>query len=131
MGARGQLRVVLYASAPESDPAAVTAAYHRISGELAGTPGLLGNELLRSLARPREYAVVSYWSGAREFRAWEEGAGHRTATAPLRPYQSAADGAFGIYEVIAAYGDGPGGNAGEAQEAEEARESGEARGAAA
>ncbi|MEU5210216.1 antibiotic biosynthesis monooxygenase [Streptomyces sp. NPDC020742] len=107
MAAEGQLRVVLYASAPESDPAAVTTAYHRISRGLAGTPGLLGNELLRSLARPHDYAVVSYWAGAQEFRAWEEGAEHRAATAPLRPYQSGAAGAFGIYEVVASYGGVP------------------------
>ncbi|OLT25797.1 antibiotic biosynthesis monooxygenase [Actinomadura sp. CNU-125] len=100
----GRLRVLLHATAPEEDPGAVEHAYHRISRALAGTPGLLGNELLTSALEPGRFIVMSEWESAEAFRTWEEGAGHRGTTAPLRPYQDRAmDRPFGIYEVTAAY----------------------------
>ena len=102
---------MLYVSEPDSEPAVVEKAYHAISSLLAGTPGLLGNELLRSLSRPGDFAVMSSWAGAAAFRAWEQTSEHRQATAPMRPYQSKPAGSFGLYEVIGSYGlepeDGP------------------------
>ncbi|GLW06788.1 antibiotic biosynthesis monooxygenase [Microtetraspora sp. NBRC 13810] len=97
-------RVLIYAAAPSDEPGAVEAAYHRISGDLAGTPGLLGNELLRAADDPAAFVVMSEWESLDAFRAWEEGAGHRDTTAPLRRYQRApGTRPFGIYEVTAAY----------------------------
>lgn len=99
----GAVRVVVYARSPADDPVAVERAYHDISRELAGTPGLRGNELLRSVDDPHDFAVVSEWDNLMAFRSWEEGAGHRGTTAPLRPYQQARPERFGIYEVTAVY----------------------------
>ena len=97
-------RVLLFAVAPGDRPDAVAAAYHAISTELAGTPGLIGNELLQSTADPREFVVMSEWETLAAFRHWESGAAHRTATSPLRPYQSQRPGGpFAIYTVSAAY----------------------------
>ncbi|GAA2204459.1 antibiotic biosynthesis monooxygenase [Nonomuraea monospora] len=96
-----RVRVLVHATAPGGDLQAVTHAYHLISRTLAGTPGLLGNELLRSAHRPGEYAVLSEWASVEAFRAWEGGPGHRAATAPLRPFQSG----FAVYVVEAAYAD--------------------------
>lgn len=104
MTTRGQVRVVLYVSEPHSEPAAVEKAYHAVSSQLAATPGLLGNELLRSLSRPGDFAVMSSWAGVAAFRAWEQASEHRQATAPMRPYQSEPEGSFGIYEVVGSYG---------------------------
>ena len=101
----GRVRVLVYAVAPEGQPDAVERAYHLISSRLAGTPGLLGNELMRSIADPAAFVVVSDWESLPAFRHWEETAGHRAATAPLRPYQDGSQGPpFGIYVVSAAYG---------------------------
>lgn len=87
-----------------ADPEAITAAYHEVSRRLAKVPGLLGNELLRSVHNPREYLVVSRWRDLAAFQAWEGGAEHKADTAPLRPFRSAATGQpFGIYEVLAEY----------------------------
>jgi heme-degrading monooxygenase HmoA len=99
----GRVRVVVYATAPAAEPDAVVRAYHEISAALRGTPGLLGNELLRSVLRPADYAVASEWADLPAFRDWEAGAAHRGTTAPLRPYQSAGSSPFGVYEVIATY----------------------------
>jgi heme-degrading monooxygenase HmoA len=100
----GRVRVLVYAVAPESGDAAVEEAYHRISRELRGTPGLLGNELLRSLRDPRGFVVMSSWESLDAFGAWEAGSAHRSATAPLRPLQDGARPVrFDLYEVRAAY----------------------------
>ncbi|MFC6931118.1 antibiotic biosynthesis monooxygenase family protein [Actinomadura yumaensis] len=100
------MRVLVYASAPGADASAVEAAYHTISRALDGTPGLLGNVLMRSLLDPAAFVVMSEWRDIASFRTWEEGAGHRDVTAPLRPLQDSAAGqgsAFGVYEITAAY----------------------------
>ena len=53
---------------------------------------------------PRGFVVMSEWTDMEAFRAWESGTGHRSATAPLRPFQDDRRGsAFGVYEVVAAY----------------------------
>ena len=47
---KAELRVLLFHSA--DDVAGVTDAYHQVSREMAGVPGLLGNELLSSVHDP-------------------------------------------------------------------------------
>ncbi|SDQ35906.1 antibiotic biosynthesis monooxygenase family protein [Thermostaphylospora chromogena] len=99
-----RVRVLVYVRLPDGDPDGVTRAYHRVSRELAGTAGLLGNELLRSVHDPREFAVLSEWESMAAFRAWERTAAHRRTTAPLRPYQDRTRGpGFAVYAVEAAY----------------------------
>ncbi|HEY3477982.1 MAG TPA: antibiotic biosynthesis monooxygenase family protein [Streptomyces sp.] len=100
----GKVRVVLYLRVPETGPEAIHDAYHRISEELAGTPGMLGNELLGSVLSAEEFAVLSEWADLPAFQAWEQGPAHRGKTSPLRPYQDRDRGRhYGIYEVVAAY----------------------------
>ncbi|NEW71403.1 antibiotic biosynthesis monooxygenase family protein [Streptomyces rhizosphaericus] len=103
---RGRVRVLVYAASAEgpSGEEAVRRAYHRTSQDLAGVPGLLGNELLRSAHEPNRYVVLSEWRDLAAFRRWEEGAGHRETTAPLRPFQDHEQRrVFGVYEVQDAY----------------------------
>ena len=103
-GKPGRVRVMVFASAPDADPEAVAEAYHQISADLAGTPGLLGNELMRSVHQPNGYVVMSEWESLDAFREWEDGPNHRDTTAPLRSYQDGRPaGPFGIYEVAASY----------------------------
>ncbi|MDG4820752.1 antibiotic biosynthesis monooxygenase [Asanoa sp. WMMD1127] len=99
------VRVLLFATAPSDDPDAVERAYHQISRDLAGTPGLRGNELLRSVADPSDFAVLSEWTDLDAFRSWEEGAAHKGTTAPLRPYQRPRAQPFGVFQVTATYWD--------------------------
>ncbi|WP_018505693.1 antibiotic biosynthesis monooxygenase family protein [Parafrankia discariae] len=106
-GAGGRVRVMLWAVDPAEDQGAVERAYHEISSKLVGTPGLLGNRLLRSAAEPTKFAVVSEWTSMAEFVTWERGADHKPATSPLRPLQDPAMRAT-IFTEVAAYGpDGP------------------------
>ncbi|MFC4587964.1 antibiotic biosynthesis monooxygenase family protein [Sphaerisporangium corydalis] len=98
------VRVVVWYRAPEGDDASVTAAYHRISEALAGTPGLTGNELLRSVTNKAAFAVMSHWESFEVFDRWERGPSHQEATAPLMPYLDRAPNRhFELYEVTAAY----------------------------
>jgi len=99
----GQLQVLLHHLAPDQGTE-LTDAYHRVSAELAPVPGMLGNELLRSLTQPGGFVVVSRWADIDAFTRWEQGPGHRDATAPLRPYRDASmSRPFGIYQVDARY----------------------------
>lgn len=100
------VRVLLFHRAEDAaDAPAIEAAYHRVSQTLAPVPGLLGNELLRGVHDPNGFVVVSTWRDLAAFTAWEQGAGHRDATAPLRPYRDTAGGRpFGVYQVTAEHG---------------------------
>jgi heme oxygenase (mycobilin-producing) len=98
------VRVLLYVADPKGAPGSVEAAYHAVSQELDGTPGLAGNTLLRSLDDPMAFAVLSEWTDINAFRTWEEGSRHRDTTASLRPLQDPnGSGVFRIYEVAASY----------------------------
>ncbi|NBE93735.1 antibiotic biosynthesis monooxygenase [Nonomuraea sp. KC401] len=100
----GRVRVLVFVTAAVAGTQAVEDAYHRISRGLAGTPGLLGNELLRSEHDRDGFVVLSEWRDLDAFRAWEEGESHRSTTAPLRPLQDRSRGAsFGVYTVQAEY----------------------------
>lgn len=100
-----RVRVLIYALAPDADRDGVEKAYHRISTALADVPGLLGNELLREVGGEEAgYLVMSEWESVSAFQRWEQGAGHRETTAPLRPYQDSRRGRpFALYEVRAEY----------------------------
>ncbi|MFJ3904252.1 antibiotic biosynthesis monooxygenase family protein [Streptomyces sp. NPDC090025] len=106
-GAAGRVRIMLHLRPSPADPAAVdavTEAYHRISKDLAGTPGLLGNELLRIMTDQGAYAVLSEWESMAAFRDWEAGSAHRGTTSPLRPFQDTErPSPFALFEVLAAY----------------------------
>lgn len=98
------VRVLLYVTDPDRAPGSVEAAYHAVSRALEGTPGLVGNTLLRALDDPQAFAILSEWADLRAFRTWENGSEHRGTTASLRPLQdSSRNEAFRIYEVAASY----------------------------
>ncbi len=101
MGA-GEVRVLVYHAT--EDVAGVRKAYHDVSGALAGVPGMLGNELLRSVPDPSGFVVVSRWADLAAFQVWEQGPEHQDRTAPLRPYRDTRLARpFGIYRVEAEY----------------------------
>ncbi|MEO3806403.1 antibiotic biosynthesis monooxygenase [Nonomuraea sp. B1E8] len=99
-----RVRVLVYARASGDSHDELAEAYHQVSRELAGTPGLLGNELLRSLTQPGGFLVLSEWDSLESFRTWEAGTRHRQTTAPLRSFQDGSRGqSFALYAVTAAY----------------------------
>ena len=99
----GQVQVIVYHLA--DDPEAVLAAYHESSARMAGTPGLLGNELQQGVTDERSFAVVSRWAGWADFASWEAGAGHREQTAPLRAYRDhTRQRPFEVFRVTARHG---------------------------
>ncbi|HEY8374495.1 MAG TPA: antibiotic biosynthesis monooxygenase family protein [Pseudonocardiaceae bacterium] len=98
----GEVRVLLFHAT--GDVEGITNAYHQVSKAMAGVPGLLGNELLRSAHDPEGFVVVSRWSDMDAFLAWEQGPDHKRQTAPLRPYRDTRmSRPFGVYHVTAAY----------------------------
>jgi heme-degrading monooxygenase HmoA len=98
----GGLRVLLYHAT--SDVAGIESAYHEASARLAGVPGLLGNELLRSMHAADGFVVLSSWRSLSAFQEWEQGTAHKDQTAPLRPYRDLSmSRPFGVYQVTASY----------------------------
>ncbi|MGX2993078.1 antibiotic biosynthesis monooxygenase family protein [Streptomyces sp. JNUCC 64] len=96
------VEVVLYHLSPSSED--VLAAYHETSRRMAGTPGLLGNQLMNELGRPESYVVVSHWDTWESFEEWESGPEHKGQTAPLREFRDTERARpFEIYEVLASY----------------------------
>lgn len=86
------------------DEAGIEAAYHEVSRELAGVPGLIGNELLRSMHDPKGFVVMSLWESVEAFDTWEQGVSHKGSTSPLRPFRDTSmNPPFGVYQVSAAY----------------------------
>jgi heme-degrading monooxygenase HmoA len=85
-------------------PAELTALYRRISQALAGAPGLLGNELLRSTADPDSFVIMSEWHSLEAFHAWAATPDH-LVTAPLRRYRvpGGRGRPYEMYEVLDAY----------------------------
>lgn len=98
----GEVRVLVYHAA--ADASAIDEAYHQVSTRMASVPGMLGNELLRSLPDPTGFIVVSRWAGIEAFQQWEQGPDHRDTTAPLRPFRDPRMSTpFGIYRVTGTY----------------------------
>ncbi|MFI6496464.1 antibiotic biosynthesis monooxygenase family protein [Nonomuraea typhae] len=99
-----EVRVLLWYRAPEGAEHQVVAAFHKISTQLRGTPGLLGSELWRPVHDSADFVVVSEWENRRAFETWERGNGHKDATAPLRPYRDPRrEQPFLLLEVVASY----------------------------
>lgn len=97
------VKVVLDHRADED--AEILAAYHRVSSELAGVEGLLGNELLQSTSDDRRFVVLTHWASREDFDRWEQSPSHQPSTAALRPFRDHSRGRG--YEVLtarAAYG---------------------------
>ena len=99
---KARVRVLVWHRAPARERAAVEQAYQQISAALAGTPGLLANELLHARGEQDSFVVMSEWQSLEAFEAWESGTQHRAITAPLRRYRDPGRGVpFEVYEVTA------------------------------
>jgi heme-degrading monooxygenase HmoA len=97
-----RVRILVWHRATEGRTADLEQAYHEISGDLRGTHGLLCSELMRNAADPGGFLVMSEWVSMAAFQSWEEGARHRMATAPLRPFRDFQRvPPFELYEITA------------------------------
>jgi heme-degrading monooxygenase HmoA len=98
------IRILLYHNIPPEGIGTIEKAYREISEELAGTPGLLSNELLRSLTDPGVFVVLSAWRSLEAFASWDKGPDHKGQTSPLRPYQDQTrDKPWEIFTVTDSY----------------------------
>jgi heme oxygenase (mycobilin-producing) len=99
-----QIRILLYHRIPVDSSATLEKAYREISEELAGTAGLIGNELLHSLTDPGVFVVLSEWQSMAAFTSWDKGPDHKGQTSPLRPYQDQTrEKPWEIFTVIDSY----------------------------
>jgi heme-degrading monooxygenase HmoA len=98
--AAARVRVLVWYRAADHEQ--IISAYRQVTAELAGTPGLLSSELIRSAADQESYAVLSEWQSLAALRSWESGRGHAETPAALRLLsdRSRPGGSFGVYQVI-------------------------------
>jgi heme-degrading monooxygenase HmoA len=100
-----RIRVLVFRAAPADSSSDLEQAYHQVSKTLQAIPGLLGNELLRSVTQPNGFVIMSEWESLEAYLAWENDPVHGNKTSPLRPYlDPVRSKQFEVYEVIAAYG---------------------------
>jgi heme-degrading monooxygenase HmoA len=96
----GGVRALVYYATQDST--SIEEGYHKVSRELAGVPGLCGNELLHSVHDPTRFIVLSRWSELAAFQQWESGSSHRNGAAPMRRFEDTRlDRPFGLYRVEA------------------------------
>jgi heme-degrading monooxygenase HmoA len=79
-------RVMVFARIAPGDRLAFEKAFATVSRRVHGTPGHLGDELLRSDDDPGAYVLLSEWESREAFLAWEDAPVHRDATTPMRPF---------------------------------------------
>ncbi|TKA11205.1 antibiotic biosynthesis monooxygenase family protein [Actinacidiphila oryziradicis] len=61
-------------------------AFEVVRKRVSGTPGHLGEQLLRDQKESDRYTLLGHWESAEKFLAWEDAPVHREMTVPLRPY---------------------------------------------
>jgi len=79
-------RVMVFARIAPSDRHDFEKAFESVSRRVKGTPGHLGDELLRSDDDPGAYVLLSEWESREAFLTWEDAPVHREATTPMRPF---------------------------------------------
>ena len=79
------VRVMVRAQVRQADAVAFEAAFAEVTRKVRGTPGHLGDELLRG-DEPGSYILLSEWESREAFLAWEDAPIHRQTTTPMRPY---------------------------------------------
>lgn len=83
-------RVMVFATVKAGEEEAFERAFAQVRASVAGTPGHLGDQLLRADGRPGSYVLLSEWESTERFLAWEDAPIHRELTTPMRPYWSGA-----------------------------------------
>jgi heme-degrading monooxygenase HmoA len=61
-------------------------AFEVVRKRVGGTPGHLGEQLLRHQEESDRYTLLGHWESVDRFLAWEDAPVHREMTVPLRPY---------------------------------------------
>jgi heme-degrading monooxygenase HmoA len=85
-------RVMVFAKIKPGEEAAFEAAFAEVTRKVKGTPGHIGDELLRddteagSDGEPSSYILLSEWESKEAFLAWEDAPIHMQTTTPMRPY---------------------------------------------
>ncbi|WP_322758976.1 antibiotic biosynthesis monooxygenase family protein [Frankia sp. Cr2] len=81
-------RILVFASVAPHLAHEFEQAYVQVTAQMKGTPGLLGDELLRDPDGSGRYLLLSEWESEAQFRAWEDAPGHHELTSPMTPYWS-------------------------------------------
>jgi heme-degrading monooxygenase HmoA len=87
-------RVMVFAKIDRGDEEAFEAAYAQVTASVKGTPGHIGDELLKRKeppdpdGEPRSYVLLSEWESKERFLDWENAPVHTEKRNPMTPYWS-------------------------------------------
>jgi heme oxygenase (mycobilin-producing) len=87
-------RVMVFAKINRGDEEAFEQAYAQVTAAVKGTPGHIGDELLRRAIpaddpdAPCSYILLSEWQSKDRFLAWENAPVHTEKRNPMTPYWS-------------------------------------------
>jgi heme oxygenase (mycobilin-producing) len=82
--------VMVTAQIKPGSSAEFEAAFEEVRAKVSGTPGHLGEQLLRHHGEADRYTLMGHWESAEKFLAWEDAPIHRQTTVPLRPFWAGA-----------------------------------------
>ncbi|WP_066941464.1 antibiotic biosynthesis monooxygenase family protein [Microtetraspora fusca] len=98
-----RVRVILWYRVPKEEVWPLADTYRKISEQLVGAPGMLGNELLHSQVDETTVMVTSHWESLRHLEEWVHSSSHRH-TSPLRPYlDTGRDRPYETFTVISSF----------------------------
>lgn len=94
------VQVLVHLREPEDERGAVVAAYREAHAGLEGTPGLLGDRLLRSMTDAGRLTLLMEFADRPSYERWESEHRRRGHPSPLRRYQD-RDRPDGHHELFA------------------------------
>ncbi len=77
---------MVFAKIRKGEEAGFEAAYAEVTAKVKGTPGHIVDELLRDVAEPGNYILLSEWESREAFLAWENAPIHMATTKPMHSY---------------------------------------------
>lgn len=80
------IRVMVHATVRDGSQQEFETAFEHVRRAVAGTPGHVEDQLLRSSEDSTSYVLLSMWESREQFLAWEDAPIHRQLTVPMRPY---------------------------------------------
>jgi len=93
------VRVLVLTDITPGEEEAFERAFADVAARMKGTPGHIGDELLRDVRAPGSYVLVGEWTNREDFQTWFDAPGHQETTTPMRRYW-AGRARHGVYEVV-------------------------------
>ena len=93
------IRVIVFVRIRQEDRHGFETAFGEVQRRMAGTPGLIRDELLEDADEPGRYLLVGEWASREAFITWEDDPTHPETSAPMGPFWRHAEVERRIFDV--------------------------------